>query len=64
LALDIEYQGLRRIQFHIERRRPATLVIVPEVPVHRAQVLAIPHSEMPPISTALAIVGEQLAGLD
>jgi len=34
LALDISFSELRRIQFDIERQRPATLVIVPEDPRH------------------------------
>ena len=42
IELDIPYEQLRRVQFDIERGRPATLVIVPEWPSDRPQVLAIP----------------------
>jgi hypothetical protein len=44
LALDIPYHRLRRVQFDLERRRPATLVLVPEHPTDEPQVLAIPRS--------------------
>jgi hypothetical protein len=36
VTLDVAFDRLRRIQFDIERDRPATLVIVPESPVGRA----------------------------
>ena len=47
LALDIEIATLRRIQFDIERYRPATLVIVPEHALDEPQVLAIPPDQLP-----------------
>ena len=40
LMLDVPIENLRRIQFDIERERPATLVIVPERPENEPQVLA------------------------
>jgi hypothetical protein len=61
LALDVAYRGLRRIQFDIERRRPATLVIVPENPAQEAQVLSIPVDEIPRCAQALGIVSQRLA---
>jgi hypothetical protein len=61
LALDVAYPGLRRIQFDIERSRPATLVIVPENPTHEAQVLSIPVEEIPRCAQALGIVSQRLA---
>jgi hypothetical protein len=64
VALDIGYHELRRIQFDIERRRPATLVIVPDSPDHEPQVLAIPHAELRRISNALTIVGERFSHFD
>ena len=42
VALSIGFDELRRIQFDIERDRPATMVIVPEEAHHEPQVLAIP----------------------
>jgi hypothetical protein len=62
VALDIGFEGLRRIQFDIERQRPATLVIVPEHPSHEPQVLAVPPSRYDDITKALAIIGRRIAG--
>lgn len=61
VALDIAFDGLRRIQFDIERQRPATLVIVPEHPSHEPQVLAVPPSRYDEITRALAIIGRRIA---
>ena len=60
VALDVGYPGLRRIQFDIERERPATLVIVPENPTQEAQVLSIPSEEIPRCARALGIVSQRL----
>ena len=62
VALDIAFSGLRRIQFDVERQRPATLVIVPEHPADEPQVLAIPPERYEAIASALTIIGRQLAG--
>jgi hypothetical protein len=61
LALDIGFEGLRRIQFDIERRRPATLVIVPENAADEPQVLAVPQERYDEITQALAVIGHRLA---
>ena len=61
ITLDIGFDGLRRIQFDIERRRPATLVIVPEHPADEPQVLAIPPERYDEITRALAVIGQRLA---
>ena len=60
IALDVPFDGLRRIQFDIERERPATLVIVPEHPRQEPQVLAIPPDRYEEITRALALIGERL----
>jgi hypothetical protein len=60
LLLDVPIDGLRRIQFDIERKRPATLVIVPE-PTYEPQVLAIPASGFEAIAQALVTVGRRFA---
>lgn len=60
LALDIEIAALRRIQFDIERDRPATLVIVPDHPQHEPQVLSIPSEHIPGVAQALAYIGQRL----
>jgi len=60
--LDIPFEGLRRIQFDIERQRPATLVIVPEHRDYQAQVLAIPPEQYAAVGEALAAIGRRLSG--
>lgn len=64
LALDIEIAALRRIQFDIERNRPATLVIVPDHALHEPQVLAVPPEQLPAVAEALAYVGQRLSAGD
>jgi hypothetical protein len=61
IALNIGFHELRRIQFDIERDRPATMVIVPEEAHHEPQVLAIPPEEFGATAEALALIGQQLA---
>jgi hypothetical protein len=60
LQLDTEIAAVRRIQFDIERDRPATLVIVPDHPTHEPQVLAIPPEHYGAAAEALAYIGTQL----
>jgi hypothetical protein len=60
IALDLPFAGLRRIQFDIERERPATLVIVPEHPSHEPQVIAVPPDRYREVTRALALIGERL----
>ena len=61
VAMHVPYDGLRRIQFDIERDRPATLVIVPENPIHEPQVLAVPPEHYDDIAKALAVIGKRIA---
>jgi hypothetical protein len=61
VALHVSYQALRRIQFDIERDRPATLVIVPESPVDEPQVLAIPPEQFESVAQALVVIGRRLS---
>jgi hypothetical protein len=62
LHLDTEIAGVRRIQFDIERDRPATLVIVPDHPTQEPQVIAIPPEQYQSVGEALAFIGVQLYG--
>jgi hypothetical protein len=62
IALDVPFQELRRIQFDIERTRPATLSIVPEDASRAPQVLAIPPEEFDRTASALALIGRRLTG--
>jgi hypothetical protein len=60
LAMDIPFPRLRRIQFDIERDRPATLVVVPEFPDVEPQVLSIPTEEYRAVADALVEIGLRL----
>ena len=60
LALDVPFHELRRIQFDIERKRPATLVIVPEHPADEPQVITVPPQRYADVARALALVGERI----
>ncbi len=55
------YEGLRRIQFDIERDIPATLVIVPDSPWQPPRVLAVPPAQYEAVAQALAYIGRRLA---
>ena len=59
-ALDLPYHRLRRIQFDIERSRPATLVIVPESPADEPQVISVHPDEYREVADVLVVVGRNL----
>jgi hypothetical protein len=61
VALAVAFEDLRRIQFDIERDRPATLVIVPEMAHHEPQVLSIPPDRYREAADALVLIGQRLA---
>lgn len=61
LVLDVPIDNLRRIQFDIERDRPATLVVVPERPQDEPQVLAVRPAEFDAVAQALVVVGRRFA---
>jgi len=60
-AMALPIEELRRIQFDIERTRPATLVIVPELPEHEPQVLAVPHEDLRAVAETLIHIAERLS---
>ena len=62
--LDIPIESLRRIQFDIERQRPATLVIVPEETAQEPQVLSVSPTYYREVGDALAVLGQRLAQMD
>lgn len=64
VALAIYIEEVRRIQFDIEKARPATLVVVPESSAHPPAVLSVPVDQYEPIAQALVAVGRQLANVD
>ncbi len=61
IVLDIAFAALRRIQFDIERQRPATLVIVPESAAQEPRVIAVPPERYDEVTRALAVIGRRLA---
>jgi hypothetical protein len=61
VALAIPFERLRRIQFDIEKDRPATLVLVPEEAQDRPQVLAVPPEQYEATADALVQIGLRLA---
>ena len=58
--LDVPFEALRRVQFDIERARPATLVIVPEHPSDEPVVLAVPPEQYESVARLLAVLGRRL----
>jgi hypothetical protein len=57
LALDLPIPGVRRIQLDVERRRPSTLVIVPDDPGHEAQVLTLEDEHLDATTEIVAVIG-------
>ena len=64
VLLDVPIDHVRRIQFDVEKGRPATFTVVPEQPRHEPQVLAIPFGEIGSASEAVRVVGDRFAQLD
>lgn len=62
VALAVPFERLRRIQFDVERNRPATLVIVPEHPQDEAQVLTVRPDQYEATARALVAIGLELVG--
>jgi hypothetical protein len=60
--LDLPIAELRRIQFDIERGRPATLVVVPDRANHEPRVVAVPPEQFGTVGELLALVGRRLNG--
>ena len=61
VALAIDITQLRRVQFDIEKMRPATLVIVPEDPLDVPQSLAVAPEHYDEVASLLVTVGRRLA---
>jgi len=60
VALAVEVQQIRRVQFDIEKARPATLVIVPEQPTDPPQSLTIAPEHFDDVAMLLVTVGRRL----
>ena len=61
LMVDVPIERVRRIEFDIEKGRPATLVVVPEWPSDPPQSLAIPVDQYGPIANLLTLIGSRLS---
>ena len=61
LAVDIEH--VRRVQFDIEKERPATLSIVPEHPLDLPQSLGVAPEHYDEVAVLLVILGRRLASV-
>lgn len=61
VVLDVPIADLRRIQFDIERDRPATLVIVPHDGWRDSQVIMVEPSEYEGVCAVLALIGRKMA---
>jgi len=57
ITLAARFEDIRRIEFDIERNRPATLLIVPESANHEPQILSIPPADYEATSEALVLIG-------
>jgi hypothetical protein len=60
VALAVPVQDIRRLQFDIEKARPATLVIVPERPTDLPQSLSIAPEHYAETATLLVTIGHRL----
>ena len=61
VLLSVAINRIRRIEYDVERGRPATLVIVPEEPSDEPQVLVIPPESYDSAARAVALLGQKLA---
>ena len=57
----VNVENLRRVEFDIERDRPATLVVVPVSPQDEPQVLAVQPEEYEGVANALVVIRCRLA---
>ncbi len=60
ITLDIPIGKLRRIEFDIEKGRPATLILVPERPSEPPKPITVPVEDYPHVAQALAVLSELL----
>ena len=61
VKLSVPIENVRRIQFDIERERPATLVIVPDAPSDEPQVIMVDPDDYEGVGHALAVLGMKMA---
>jgi hypothetical protein len=61
VQLDVPIGDVRRIQFDIERDRPATLVIVPDAAWRQSQVIMVEPEHYEGVAHVLAVLGVMMA---
>jgi hypothetical protein len=64
IALNVPFERLRRVQFDLERGRPATLVLVPDHPRDEPQVLGVPVDHYDSVAGVVAEIGRRIYDLD
>jgi hypothetical protein len=60
-VLALPFADLRRVEFDLEKVRPATLVIVPDLLAREPYVLIIPADQLESAGRVLAFIGERLS---
>ena len=63
LVLAVPFDGLRLVQFDVERSRPASLVLVPDRLADEPQVLMIPPHQYPAVGEAVALIAQRISTL-
>jgi len=63
VALAVNIEHVRRVQFDIEKDRPATLSIVPEHPLDLPQSLGVAPEHYDEVAVLLVVLGKRLAKL-
>jgi hypothetical protein len=64
VSMMVPIESIRRIQFDVEKRIPASIVIVPENALDEPQLLKVPAEFLGDVATIVAAVGARLAQLD
>lgn len=64
VVMDMAFEGLRRIQFDIERSRMATLVVVPDEVLAAPVVVGVQAEHIADVARVLASIGRRIALLD
>jgi hypothetical protein len=64
VTLNVPIEGLRRIQLDLERERPATLVVVPEMRHDEPQVLSLEPEQYDAAARLLVAIGRRFAEID
>jgi hypothetical protein len=62
VIMNIPFSDLRRIQFDIERSRPATFVVVPDSAWTPPYVIGVEPDHYEEFGSAIAYIGRRLAG--